>query len=68
MEFNMRFYEIETQLKETASSGSTSASSIAVVPGTLGAGFDNDHSKSIYQSSKKKTVPLIRRFKNKSLK
>ncbi len=44
---------------EMASAGATSAASVATVVGSLGAGFDDDHSKSIYTT--KKPMPLIRR-------
>ena len=39
---------------ETASAGATGAASVATAVGTLGAGFDNDFSKSIYPKPKKK--------------
>lgn len=40
------------EVDEAASGGATGAASVATVPGTLGAGFDNDYSKSIYGSQK----------------
>jgi hypothetical protein len=43
---------------ETATAGATSAGNIASVPGGLGAGFDDDHSKSVYPPPK-----IIRRRK-----
>ena len=57
----MRYSEIvqKPKIKETASSGASCAAGVATVVGTLGAGFDNDMSKSIY--GKKKKPVLIKR-------
>jgi len=46
-------------LDESASAGATGAGSVAAVVGGLGAGFDDDHSKSIY--GPKKEPVIIRR-------
>ena len=43
-------------LDESASAGATGASSVAAVVGGLGAGFDDDHSKSIYGPKKKPVI------------
>lgn len=60
----MRYAEIvnRSPVKENATSGSTSAASVATVVGGLGAGFDPNGHKGIYQDqSKKKKQPLIKR-------
>lgn len=60
----MRYAEIidRAPIKEQASSGSTSAASVATVVGGLGTGFDPNGHKGIYQDTgKKKKQPLLRR-------
>lgn len=52
-------FKIDENVMENAAAGSTSSASIAAVAGTLGAGFDNDYSKSIY--GKQKKTPIIKR-------
>ena len=54
----MRYLEIigKSKIKETASGGATGASSVATVVGALGAGFDDDFSKSIYGEKKKPVI------------
>lgn len=53
----MRYFEIKGKskkddtLSENASSGATGAGSVAAVAGTLGAGFTNDLSASVYRRS-----------------
>lgn len=47
--------------KENASAGATSAASIASVAGGIGAGFDNDYSKSIYDKKKPKPPLILKR-------
>jgi len=48
--------------KENASSGATAAGSVATVVGGLGAGFDDDYSKSVYPApSKPKKKVVLRR-------
>jgi hypothetical protein len=49
----------DKQVSENATAGATSAASIAAVAGGLGAGFDNDYSKSIYGKKPKEKPPLI---------
>ncbi len=46
---------------ETASSGSTSAASVATVVGGLGAGFDPNGDKGIYATKKPKRTAIMRR-------
>lgn len=60
----MRYSEIvgKPKIKETASSGATGAASVATVVGGLGAGFDPNGDKGIYQSSTKPV--LIKRISN----
>lgn len=50
-------------VEETATSGGSSAGSIASVPGSLGAGFGGDPSASIYHkgAKSKKKMPIIKR-------
>ena len=63
----MRWHEItDKTITETASCGSTAASSVATVPGALGGGFDPNGDWGIYQSKKsakkpKKKPLLLRR-------
>lgn len=58
----MRYAEIIQAIKENATSGSTSAASVATCVGGLGTGFDPNGHKGIYQDKpKKKKTPLIRR-------
>ena len=45
--------------KESASSGATCAANVATVVGGIGAGFDDDYSKSIYPAPKKPKAPLV---------
>ena len=54
----MRYSEIisKSKIKETTSSGATGSASVATVVGALGAGFDNDYSKSIYGDKKKPVI------------
>src|ERR1035437_2019619 len=51
---------------ESASSGGTSAASVATSVGGLGAGFDNDYSKSVYDHKKPKKPIVIRRNPKKT--
>jgi len=44
----------EALLKEFATSGGTAAGNVATVPGGLGAGFDPNGDKGIYNSAEKK--------------
>jgi hypothetical protein len=50
--------DLHKKVSENASAGATSAASVASVAGGLGAGFDDDFSKSIY-GKKKEKLPLI---------
>lgn len=53
-------YNKNDEVTEGASSGATGAASVATVVGGLGAGFDQDYSKSIYHQKKtKKSQPAI---------
>ena len=56
----MRWKEI-IQIRETASCGATGAASIAAVPGGLGAGFDPNGDKGIYEKPKKKKPVVLKR-------
>jgi len=60
----MRYSEIvgKSNIKETASSGATGSASVATVVGGLGAGFDPNGDKGIYEISKKPL--LIKRISN----
>jgi len=55
----------EADLVENATSGSTAAGSVATIAGGLGAGFDNDYSKSIYPAPKAQKKPLVIRRNQK---
>lgn len=55
----MRWKEI-IQIKES-DGGTTSSASVATVPGALGAGFDPNGDKGIYQKSPKKKKPIVLR-------
>jgi len=46
---------------ESASAGATGAASVAAVVGGLGAGFDDDYSKSVYPPPKKSKTTVIKR-------
>jgi hypothetical protein len=50
------------EITETASCGATGSSSIATAVGGLGAGFDPNGDKGIYEKpNKKKKAPVLRR-------
>jgi GNAT superfamily N-acetyltransferase len=50
---------LEDDIFENASGGATGSASVATAVGGLGAGFDNDYSKSIYGKQPKAKKPLI---------
>ena len=58
----MRWHEI---VKETCSSGATGSASVATVVGGLGAGFDPNGDKGIYEKPKKQKPMMIRRIPKK---
>lgn len=57
--YRVHFYLIRKQIVETATAGATGAGSIATSIGGLGAGFDDDYSKSIYGKQPKRKKPKI---------
>lgn len=57
----MRYSEI----LENATAGGTSAGSVAVSVGGLGAGFDNDYSRGIYVKRQPDPVKSKKKKKNK---
>lgn len=50
---------IKKNTTESATAGGTSAASVATSVGGIGAGFDNDHSKSIYPAPKNSTKKSV---------